>query len=298
MSDRPAAPRFAHVELQERGGSVATLEFGPPNRPIDIVFSHANSFNAWTYRSILADAGKRQRILAYDLRGHGETRLPIVEDGVGWGVFSADLAALLKVLNARDVVLAGHSMGATTSLLAAAEAPEHVRALALFEPVIGPPGSSPAEEPGTARAAQGALRRRSRFASVESALETFEGRGAFATWPRQMVADYAEGGLRRLEDGTYELSCSPEWEAWGYRTQPEGNEVWRALKQAPRPICVLRGGVWSSAAIQSGQELVESCGVAIRTIPGTGHFLPMECPELVIEVLESRMESLRPSHRL
>jgi pimeloyl-ACP methyl ester carboxylesterase len=77
----PAVPRHRRIDLPGRGGSVAALELGPADRPIDIVFSHANSFNACTYRSILAPAAERMRILAYDLRGHGQTELPTVTEG-------------------------------------------------------------------------------------------------------------------------------------------------------------------------------------------------------------------------
>jgi pimeloyl-ACP methyl ester carboxylesterase len=287
--DRTTTPRLCHIDLPRRGGSVAALEFGPVDRPIDVVFSHANSFNAYTYRSILAGAAKTQRILAYDLRGHGATTLPAVQDGHDWFDFSADLVALLEALDVWDVILSGHSMGATTSLIASAAAAERVRAVALFEPVIAPKeitGDSAAGAAAITRVVQGTLRRRSQFSSVGAAVETFLGRGAFKTWPAEIVADYAEGGLRPREDGTYELACSPEWEAWGYRTQPRAHEVWDALERAARPIRMLRGQVWSSTSIGADQERLETHGVAIQTVPGAGHFLPMERPDLVAVALQ------------
>ncbi len=60
-------------------GELAAIEFGDPARPIDVVFLHANGFNALTYRSTLAPLADRLRILCVDQQGHGRSaqRTPI-----------------------------------------------------------------------------------------------------------------------------------------------------------------------------------------------------------------------------
>ncbi len=63
------------------GGEIAALEFGPQDRPIDVVFVHANGFNAQTYRVLLSPLGAGLRILAIDQRGHGDTTLPANPEG-------------------------------------------------------------------------------------------------------------------------------------------------------------------------------------------------------------------------
>ncbi|MGI9169856.1 MAG: alpha/beta fold hydrolase, partial [Caulobacteraceae bacterium] len=122
---------------------MAALEFGPADRPIDLIFLHANGFNAAAYRAILAPLAAGRRMMAVDQRGHGATTLAAeIEGRTNWHDFRDDLLALLAVLNLKDVILAGHSMGGTTSLLAAAEAPTRVRSLVLFDPVFLPPGAA------------------------------------------------------------------------------------------------------------------------------------------------------------
>jgi pimeloyl-ACP methyl ester carboxylesterase len=281
-------PRSRRIDLPGRGGSVAALEMGPADRPIDVVFSHANGFNARTYRSVLAEAARRLRILAFDLRGHGMTDLPTVTEGrAGWDDIALDLQALLAALDLTDVVLAGHSMGATTSLLAAAETPQRVRALALFEPVVLPreaAGRPLAGEPEDSVLLRGALRRRNHFASPEAAVAGFVGRGAFASWPPQMVADYVAGGLRPQADGSWALACAPAWEASNYRAQ--GHDPWAAFARVDRPIRILRAGRGSTAWIDAEQSRLEAGGlVRVATVPGTSHFLPMERPDLVTATL-------------
>jgi pimeloyl-ACP methyl ester carboxylesterase len=294
MSTSPfSGPRPRRIEMPARGGAVAALELGPEEGPVDVVFSHANTFNARTYRTILGPAAEELRILAYDLRGHGATELPTgIEGRRDWSDLAGDLVALLEVLDLRGVVLAGHSMGATITLMAAAEAADRVRAVALFEPVVIPPemvNRPDAAQPRMTHAVEGALRRRRSFASPQSALETFLGRGVFKSWPREMVADYVRDGLRLRPDGSYDLACTPEWEAANYRAQV--HDLRDAFQRAPRPIRILRGEFWSSADFGSEEERLAADGrVRIDTVPGTDHFMPMQRPDLVTETLLS----LRP----
>ena len=124
-------PRTRMIDLPSRGGAMAALDLGPANRPVDVIFSHANGFNGRTYRSILGPLAANLRILAIDLRGHGATTLPATIEGrEGWPQFRDDLLALTAAVADGPVVLAGHSMGGTSSLLAAAAEPGRVKALA------------------------------------------------------------------------------------------------------------------------------------------------------------------------
>ena len=103
-------PRAEMVDLPSRGGAMAILDFGPPDRPIDIVFSHGNGFNARTYASIFSPLAEELRIVSVDMRGHGRSRLPTVLEGRSdWSDHVEDLVALLQALDVGPVVLAGHS---------------------------------------------------------------------------------------------------------------------------------------------------------------------------------------------
>jgi pimeloyl-ACP methyl ester carboxylesterase len=136
---RLSPPRRLSLPVSNRwgAGQMSVLDFGDPKRPVDLVFVHANGFNALTYRTLLAPLSGSLRIWAPDLRGHGATTLPAGPAGRRhWHDHRDDLVALLDALDGPPVVLAGHSMGGTSALLAAAERPERVAGLVLFDPVI------------------------------------------------------------------------------------------------------------------------------------------------------------------
>lgn len=242
------------------------LELGQTERPVDIVFSHANGFNAHTYRTILEPLARTFRILCPDLRGHGRTELPpVVEGRTSWNDLRDDLLALLDAADVSEVVLSGHSMGATSSLLAAAADPHRVRRLVLFDPVLFERDlAANSEDSPMVRAT---LARRTTFESRLQAQQSYRGRGAFRTWTDEMLADYLVDGLRERPDGGLELSCSPVWEASNYGAQ--GHDGLAALKACSAPVRILKA------------EIGSTCHAPGEVVPGATHFLPMERPELV-----------------
>jgi len=289
--DTVVAGEPRRIAAPGRGGDTQGLEFGPQDRPIDIVFSHANGFNARTYRTILAPLATELRILVLDQRGHGRSGLaPFpLETRKSWDDLEEDLTAILRGLDIRGAVLAGHSMGGTVSLLAAAMAPDRVKALALFDPVIMPRESiamSRAGELPDSPLVQGALRRRAVFPSHAAVVAAYTGRGAFRTWSADMLADYVADGFRPTADGQVELSCPPGWEASNFTAH--GHDPWAALAALHCPIRILRAAEGSTCRTDGREaELTADGRVTIQTIPGTSHFLPMERPDLVREVLKA-----------
>jgi pimeloyl-ACP methyl ester carboxylesterase len=286
-------PRERMIALPGRGGAMAALEFGPRDRPVDIVFSHANGFNARTYRSILQPLAAEVRILALDLRGHGASELPAVVEGrAGWLEFRDDLLALLAAAAEAPVVLAGHSMGGTSSLLAAAAEPARVKALALFDPVVVPVEVQ--GQPGMLESPLylGALRRRAVFPSKAAVMQAYEGR-AFKTWSHDQLADYVEAGFRETPDGQVTLTCAPAWEASNFAMH--NYDAMAALAQVRCPVRVLRAEAGSTFRVDGHEtELATNPRVSIVTAPGTTHFLPMERPELVAETLRASVATPGP----
>lgn len=287
---RLSPPRRLTVPVANRWGEgeMAVLDFGDAKRPVDLVFCHANGFNAATYRSILAPLSASLRILAPDLRGHGATTLAATAaHRRGWQDHRDDIAGLLDTLDGPPVVLAGHSMGATSSILAAAERPARVSQVVALDPVIWPRWMVGALHlplvdrlPGRIPLARGALRRRARFDSREQALAAYRGRGAFRGWSDIMVADYVSAGLVEDGDGVV-LACRPDWEASNYAAQ--SHDPWRAMKAAGRPIRILKAETGSTCAVPPSPRGLPL--VTVETVPEGTHFFPMLRPDVARDAL-------------
>jgi pimeloyl-ACP methyl ester carboxylesterase len=266
---------------------MAVLDFGDPDRPVDLVFLHANGFNALTYRTVLEPLADRLRIWAPDLRGHGRSTLPAEAAGRrSWHDHRDDVEALLVRLDA-PVRIAGHSMGGTSGLLAAAERPEAVKDLVLFDPVIWTrPMVLAFHLPGLRGAVRSfpivksALRRRRMFESREAALASYRGRGAFRGWSDAMLADYLADGLVD-DDAGLTLAAAPEWEASNYAAQ--GHDPWRAMRRYGGPIRILKAEVESICRVP--ERPVGLPRVRVETVAGGHHLFPMVMPDLVRDAL-------------
>jgi pimeloyl-ACP methyl ester carboxylesterase len=286
------APRRRTLSIESRGqaGELAALDFGDPGRPIDILFLHANGFNAMTYRGILAPLARDLRILAVDQQGHGRSAQRSVAEGrPDWLDMRDDLIALLDQLDLGPIVLSGHSMGGAVSVMATAERPGRVHALALFDPVIVPQAMRAATPEGEALdnpLALGADRRRAVFPDREAAFKSYRGRGAFRTWPDEAILDYLIDGFRDRPDGTVELSCAPAWEASSFRAH--GHDIWPAMRQIMAPTRVLRAEIGSTCRLETPAAFnPDNPDITVETIPGATHFLPIERPDLVRETLRA-----------
>ena len=287
---RLSPPRRLTVPIDNRwgAGEMSVLDFGDAKRPVDLIFCHANGFNAATYRSILAPLGSSLRILAPDLRGHGASTLPArIEDRRGWHDHRDDLIALLDSLDGPPVVMAGHSMGATSSILAAAKRPAKVSQIVAFEPVIWKRWMTTAFNLPVIGGltvhfplVKTALRRRARFDSREQALKAYRGRGAFKDWSDIMLVDYLSSGLVEDGDGLV-LAAAPAWEASNYSSQ--GHDPWRAMKTSGRPVRIIKADRGSTCLVEPSPRGLPQ--VSVEIVEDTTHMLPMLRPDIVRDAL-------------
>jgi len=286
---------FRRLSFDLPRGRMAGIGLGP-DAPPDIVFLHATGFNARTYRAMLAPLGERFSVWALDARGHGRTQLPAKLWGyTSWHRHRDDLIALLEAHTSRPVTLAGHSMGATVSLLTAARRPDLVAGLALLEPVIMSAAMYAAFElpfgptvmRHTIALPRGALRRRARFASREEALEGFVGRGVFKSFPRDVIGDYvADGVVEDEKHGGFKLACTPRFEAATFCAHR--HDPWAALRRVSQPLVLLRAehrSTLSPAAAHRVAALKPEARIAL--VDGASHMLPIERPDRARAAIEA-----------
>jgi len=279
-------------------GAMSQLEWA--NHGPLLHFAHATGFNAQTYQSLLQPLSERFHVHASDARGHGLTVLGTAPGMPrGWTIFRDDLLRFLDDIGGKPAILAGHSMGAIVSLMVAMAKPELVRGLVLVEPVLVPAmpiwrllgllgfrhmDSSLAER---------AAKRRDTFASVDEALAAYRGRGAFRTWPEDVIRDYLEGGMTLdSTTGNAHLTCTPAWEADTFRGTPLGAAKLSRLVKCPVTLIVGESGTAPQSEVQ--RFLQGHPATRVVTVADASHFLPMERPDIVCEEINRLADFLRP----
>ncbi|MGD9966734.1 MAG: alpha/beta fold hydrolase [Hyphomonadaceae bacterium] len=299
----PTEP-FRRVSFEIPGGRMAGIAFGADTATPDIVFLHATGFNARTYRTLLAPLGEKFHVLALDARGHGRSTLPARLFGyTSWTRHRDDLIAVLEHFTA-PVTLAGHSMGATVSLLTAGKRTDLVAGLALLEPVIPSAAASalmqlpfaPLLQRYSMPLSRGALNRRNKFESKDAALAALAGRGVFKAFPEDVVADYVADGLVDDGKGGFKLACRPSFEAATYCAQR--HDPWDALRKITDPMIVLRAESNSTIMAASLHRIAAvKADARVATVEGAGHMLPMERPDRARAAIESAVLMARQGRK-
>lgn len=260
----------------------------PPNTQPALVFLHANGFCASTYRQLLLTLARETGhvIAALDLRGHGRSKISdIPNEQDNWNRHAKDICEALEIIAPKGTVLAGHSMGATSAILAGARASGLVTGMCLFDPVL-----APASFYLYARLpwvfdnwrkhfplARSAAKRRAVFPSREAAVNAYQGRGAFKSWAPNMLEDYCDDGFTDMPDGSVRLSCAPAFEAACFAGQRHNPLA--ALARIEWPARLLRGAR-NSTTVGFLIRKLERHGVGVETVADTTHFLPMERPDI------------------
>lgn len=283
-----------------RDGTLSALHFGDMSSPVRLVLLHANGFNAQSYRAILEPLGVHS--LAFDMRGHGHSRyMPQPKNIPNWHVFRDDCVEFfdrhLSSLTDGRVVLAGHSFGAVSAVLAAPKIKDKICGYVGFDPVSVPflfrltsvlPGGR-AYMKKRIPIARNAGRRKSVFESPEAAFARWHGRGAFKGMADEVLRDYISGGLLERENGQWELACNPKWEQAIFTAQ------WHNLFTAARALpdnskFIYAGGrvpvstAGTRRAVQRAQPNIE-----VRFDPDLDHLFPFIQTDLATGFLKQAL---------
>jgi pimeloyl-ACP methyl ester carboxylesterase len=276
-------------------GKLHYLDWRGPDPQIH--FLHANGFCAGTYSPFIKHLVDDFHIFASDIRGHGGSDQPNIERIRSWTVFAQDLKTLIEQTMVPPIIAMGHSLGAVTTYIAAAKYPHLFSSIVLIDPVILPyrllwriAAVKMLGLRDKLPLARTARRRRRIFQGKKQALKLFAaGRGIFKKWSKEFVQAYLECGLLEKDSETAVLKCDPELEAQIFESVPVG--VWRYAKKISCPVLAIRGALSDTFYADSAQRLNGRISdFEVVTIPGSGHFIPMEKPEECAQVIRDFLD--------
>lgn len=243
-------------------------------------FAHANAYPPGSYRRMLEILAGSHRIKCIHW-------LPLVQPDHhphfrNWHELIPDLVKFIESELDPPVLAAGHSMGATLTMMTAVRRPDLFRALALIDPVllplryILPLRIAPRRWARRVPIIRKALGRPDRWQTQQQAFEFHRRARAFARLDDESLWDYIRAGTRKSGDGRWTLSFPKDWEARIYATCPW---VWPELRRCRTPMLGIRGcrsDVISDAAWARWQHLQPAASfVEFRD---AGHLVPLQLP--------------------
>lgn len=285
----PAYVRRRRIPLPESGVEIAVLDWGGDG-PLALLH-HANGFCAAVWGLVAEALSTHYRVVAMDARGHGDSSCPEGEDAFRWERFSEDVLAVASVLspevpNGRVALGLGNSFGGTALIAAASKQPGTFERLVMVDPVVLPPKliGVTAEARGRGRQlAEGARRRRAVFGSRAEARAAWASRGFFARWDPRALDLYVAEGLGDRDDGQVELKCAPQVEA----TIFEASGAFDVFELAPgvKAPTLFLWAARDSFPRMLHEALAARMPHARLVAVDSGHLVPMERPDLVVEAV-------------
>lgn len=287
-----------------RGARLALYDYsGGIRSGVAVLFCHGNGFNARSLEPVIRRVAAGASCFAYDQRGHGhsETHSPPYP----WRGLAEDVAAAHgEIAPGFDCVIGvGHSMGGYGLTLAALDHPRMFRHIVLIDPVIGPPEFY-REDPFFG-SEHFAAKRKATWASPAQMFASLRSKGGYKLWTEESMRLYCEHGLRRRDgpdaDGAepFELCCPPWVEAHNYEQgcRPEAR-IHDRLPELQVPATLLRARSMMEAPLEHGRldmstsptdpqlaSLLHGCDE--RYLPELSHFMPMQEPQLVADIVNA-----------
>ncbi len=254
-------------------------------------FVHANSYPSATYRRFFSHLAAHYSVQALPLHAH-DPRYPVTN---GWPHLVQELLDDLAARHDRPVILAGHSMGAMLSLMAAAARPDLVRCVVLLDsPVVAGWRAlllRLAKTAGLDRRvgpARFSAKRRNVWPDAAAAHAHYARKPLFSAWAPTVLDDYLDVGLVPHPQGVT-LRFTRETETDVYRTLP--HHLGRMVRRFPVPVGFI-GGTASAECRQAGLRATRRLvGRHFRLVAG-GHLFPMESPGVAADAVHHMLAGL------
>ena len=253
-----------------------------------LVFSHANSFGASTYR-VMFDELRRlgHTVEALDQFGHNP-QYPVTNNWPHVVKELREFVAGVKARHQQTPILIGHSLGGAASLMLASQSPALARGLIMMDSLViygwkawAMKFAKLLNKPMKRPPASIALRRRFVWDSVDQVTLHLQHKRQFKHWDERVLRDYAEAGTIETPDGKRTLKFKREIEAKFYATFPDN--LMGMLRKAPLQ-CPFHfvGGLKSAELARMGlggtEKLIAArAGNTLRRVEGP-HLFPMERP--------------------
>jgi pimeloyl-ACP methyl ester carboxylesterase len=280
--------------VQGSAGNLATRSWSG-NDPAGIFLAHATGFckEVWDPFVTGVRQGFDGTVVAWDSRGHGgsDAGTPPFD----WWDFATDALAVVESIAVGFRVGVGHSMGGAALAMAEILRPGTFAGLVLIEPIVFRPPFGRFDH----LLVDIALKRRPGFESVADARANFADKKAFSRWDDRSLDAYVTGGLIE-QDGEWLLRCKPEHEAEVFRGGSD-HGAYDRLDEIQTPVLLVAGEQSDTHDREFMDDLRSKLPEASVTIvPDAGHFLPMERPGVVADLVTKFLASrdVRGSHDL
>lgn len=251
----------------------------PSQSPIEIVLLHGLGDAACVWSAVAPELATRYRVVAIDLRGHGDSDWAADRD-YSIEAYTGDIAALFEQLRVKDIVLVGHSLGGRVALHYAAQNVDRTKSIVFAD-------FGPDVDKATSAYIRNSIRSAHRtYKRVEDYVAVLSERYLFCD--DNLLHQVAVESTRRSTDRNFQLKYDPAVAGGeGLWKQPDhlshGVEAWSLLSALQCEVIVMRGDISSllSAAVAKRMVSGGMRNAQLITVPKAGHSIHLDNPTAV-----------------
>jgi pimeloyl-ACP methyl ester carboxylesterase len=264
-------PSYADRFAVTTGLRLHYLEWGDPAKPAMILL-HGIARHAHTFDHIAAGFARDYRVIALDMRGHGDSAWSpegayLVQDYV------KDLEALMAGLRLRRVTLLGNSTGGRVAQVFAGLHPDLVERLVVED--VGPERPQNIADAFARRVEQEA----NGWASEDELVRQLA--AANRRTPEALLRTYVYFGVKPRADGRLVWKRDPNLVKGFVET-----ELWESVSKIKSPALYVIGGASRIVPPETQQRLTDTlpnCRIVI--MPGLGHYPDEEDAEGFLRIV-------------
>ncbi len=276
---------------------ISAIDFGGTGETLH--FSHANGYPPRAYSPLLQALSTQYHTIAMPLRPLWPGANP--SSIQNWIPLADDLIQFLDSNPTTPILGVGHSVGGTTTLMAALKRPDLFQKLVLIDPVFMPPwfartwqviqglGLGERFHP----LISGARHRRRSFNNREEIFSSYRKKSVFQYIEDSALKIYIGAMTESQSDGRITLRYSPEWEIQIYMTGILHDiAIWKSLATLAMPILILGAQHSNTFWPQTARRMRRCLKQAdIRIIPDSTHLLPLEKPDIVAQQIKGFLQA-------
>ena len=244
-----------------------------------LVLVHGGGAHAGWWEPVLGALSARQRVVAIDLSGHGESgHRPT---GYPSRIWVREVAALLREVVGGPAAIVGHSLGGRIGTSTAALCPDLVTALVTLDSVIPPYGGEPIPRVGPRKV----------YETREIALNAFRLMPPQPPVEPDIMNRLARRSITRLSDGRYTWRFDPA--IFGEMEDRFG--VARDIPSIRCPVTIVQGGLSLLTSPALAEEYRDLLGRSVEIVrfAGSHHHVPLDAPAETVALL-GRLDGTRP----
>ena len=211
-----------------------------------------------------------RRFLLPDLTGHGTS--PSLPPGASLETLSDDLLSSLSDVPTME--LCGHSLGGRVALSAYAKAPTRVRGLVLLDIAPGPIPRRISESARVLEALLAAPATAPDRETMRAALARFGLAAGVVEWMLTNLRSGGEGYVWRIDARALHDALP----------RVQSQDLWPVVEGAKIPIRAVRGGR-SPYVDEDDARRLTACGVRVDTLPDAGHYVHVDAPAALVDLL-------------